>query len=1029
MRTPVQIQFMSAIRKLTAIHAFILTALLSISTSIFGADPIKLEAEAAQGVALNGVQIVQDQPGYSGTGYAWGFDDDSNGGDNMVFTFAAPAGSYQLTIAYYSPYGDKKTRVSVNGASSEHDLKLTGTDFGAAVIGSFQLLDGQNTITINKNWGYYGIDFIVLTPASVKPPTVVPLVNGRAEAEAGDLTGVDVSSANTGFSGTGYVTGFDNATDQVSITINAAAGLYDLSIGYASPYGDKGVDFQVNDEKGSSTLKQTFGGFTSSGAGKFLLANGLNTITIYRGWGYFDIDYIQLTPTTASLPIKPSKMLVDAQATLSTKGLFSYLVDQYGSKVLSGQQDDVEYVLEKTGKEPAIGSFDLMDYSPSRVQFGTSPMRNSEAIIDWAKKGEGRGIISLMWHWNAPTDLINQAPDQLWWRGFYTEATTFDLAAALADKNSTRYQLLLSDIDAIALQLKKFQAADVPVLWRPLHEAPGGWFWWGAKGAGPFKELWQLMYNRLTNYHQLHNLIWVYTGTDTINPDWYPGDQYVDVVGEDIYADPTANLSGNWANAQGQFNGKKLVALTETGNLPNPDKIRGFATWWSWFAVWTGADYIKKQPIDQLKAVYADNDVITRDELPNWRPPVTLKVQYQDADKGNANNSAIRPNLMLVNEGSTPVQYSELTVRYWFTAENYSGINAYIDYAQLGGSKIKTKYVALPNPRNGATGYLEYSFDPSAGNLAVGNSGVIQSRFVNSDYTNLSEQDDYSYQAATNFTLNNHITLYRTGSDGVPQLIWGIEPDVAPSVVKLKALTQNRNGATNSSSINTFMSIVNEGNVPISFGDLSVRYWFTAEGTQNLNFFMDYARLGNANVTGQFVRNFNRSKSDTYLQLNVKPTVGMLYPASNTGNIQYRIAKADWSKFNESNDYSFKPTAAMDTNSYVTIYYKGQLVFGTEPAVLNNARMAAEQEATSLQVSVLGNPVVGENVQIEIRGAEGAAVWISLTSINGATVLEKKVDKAAGIERQVLRLGKSAGIYVLRVSTQNESSIVKIIKP
>jgi hypothetical protein len=1021
--------FVSTFRVFTATIAICFIALLSISTTVLGADPIKLEAEASQGVTLNGVQIVQDQPGYSGTGYAWGFDDDSNGGDNMVFTFSAPAGSYQLTIGYYSPYGDKKTRLTVNGASSEHDLKLTGTNFGAAVIGSYQLLNGQNTVTINKNWGYYGIDFIVLTPASVKPPTVVPLVNGRAEAEAGDLTGVDVSSANVGFSGTGYVTGFDNATDQVSITFNATAGLYDLFIGYASPSGGKGVDFQVNDEKGSSTLKQTLGGFSHSGVGKFLLTTGLNTITIYRGWGYFDIDYIQLTPTTASLPIKPSKMLVDAQATLSTKGLFSYLVDQYGNKVLSGQQDDVEYVLEKTGKEPAIGSFDLMDYSPSRVQFGTSPMRSSEAIIDWAKKGEGRGIISLLWHWNAPTDLINKAPDQLWWRGFYTEATTFDLAAALADKNGARYQLLVSDIDAIALQLKKFQAADVPILWRPLHEAPGGWFWWGAKGAGPFKELWQLMYNRLTHYHQLHNLIWVYTGTDTINPDWYPGDQYVDIVGEDIYADPTANLSGNWANAQDLFNGKKLVALTETGNLPNPDKVRGFATWWSWFAVWTGNDYIKKQPIDQLKAVYEDNDVITRDELPNWRPPVTLKVQYQDADQGKANNSVIRPNLMLVNEGSMPVPYSELTVRYWFTAENYAGINAYIDYAQLGGSKIKTSYVALPNPRNGATGYIEYSFDPSAGNLAVGTSGIIQSRFVNSDYTNLSEQDDYSYQAATNFTLNNRITLYRTGTDGIAQLIWGIEPEVIQSVVKLKVLTQNRNTATNNNSINTFISIVNEGNVPISYGDVSVRYWFTAEGTQSLNFFTDYAKLGNANVTGQFVRNLNRSKSDTYLQLNVKSSVGMLYPASNTGNIQYRIAKADWSKFNESNDYSYKPAAAMDTNSHMTVYYKGQLVFGTEPAVLSNARLSADEKTTSLQISVLGNPVVGENAQVDIRGASGASVWMSLTTVNGITVFEKKIDQAAEIERQILPLGKSTGIYLLRVSTLTESLTVKIIKP
>jgi mannan endo-1,4-beta-mannosidase len=459
----------------------------------------------------------------------------------------------------------------------------------------------------------------------------------RIEAEASQgvtLNGVQIANERAGFSGTGYVTGFDSSTDKISLTVSVPAGLYELALGYASPYGDKGVDFQVNDEPGSGTLKHTLAGFSSANVGKFLLQEGTNTITIYQGWGHFDIDYIQLTPTPASLPAKPPKILADAQATLSTKGLFSYLVDQYGSKVISGQQDDVEYILEKTGKEPAIGSFDLIDYSPSRVQFGTTPQRTSEDIIRWAKKGEGRGIISLMWHWNAPTDLINQTPDKLWWRGFYTDATTFDIAAVLADKKGERYQLILRDIDAVALQLKKFQATDVPVLWRPLHEAPGGWFWWGAKGSGPYKELWHILYDRLTNYHQLHNLIWVYTGTDTFNADWYPGDQYVDVVGLDIYANANVNMSGNWGSAQAQLNGKKLVTLSETGNLPNPDKIRGFGTWWSWFSVWTGTDHIKKQPLDLLKAVFTDKDVITRDELPNWRPPVTLKVQYQEGDNG-----------------------------------------------------------------------------------------------------------------------------------------------------------------------------------------------------------------------------------------------------------------------------------------------------------------------------------------------------------------------------------------------------------
>lgn len=590
-------------------------------------NPLRLEAEATTGVTLNGVVIANTQPGFSGTGYAWEFDSDANGGDNIVFTFPASvtAGDYDLTIGYYSPYGDKKTRVQVNnGAATEYDLKATGTNFSTVTIGKFALVSGVNKVTITKNWGYYGIDYIVFAPASVKPPTIVPMVNGRIEAELGDLTGVTVSSATTGFSGTGYVTDIIDATDKITLTFNATAGLVDMAIGYAAPFGQKNVDFQVNDDGGSTMLTSAM--FASTGAGRYLLKEGLNTVTIYRGWGYFNVDYIQFTPTTASLPAKPPKTLVDASATQSTKGLFAYIIDQYGSKTISGQQDEVEYVLEKTGKEPALGSFDLIDYSPSRVSRGSMPIRTSEQIIAWAKKNEGRGIISLMWHWNAPTDLIDQAPDKLWWRGFYTDATTFDIAAVLADKTGPKYGLLLSDIDAIAVQLKKFQAADVPVLWRPLHEASGGWFWWGAKGAGPLKELWQIMYERLTNYHQLHNLIWVYTSTDTFLADWYPGDQYVDIVGMDIYANATSNLSSNWTSTQAALNGRKLVTLSETGNPPNMAKVRGFATWWSWFSTWTG-DYIRNQPVDALTALFNDPDVITRDELPDWRAAAPLPVR------------------------------------------------------------------------------------------------------------------------------------------------------------------------------------------------------------------------------------------------------------------------------------------------------------------------------------------------------------------------------------------------------------------
>lgn len=64
-----------------------------------------------------------------------------------------------------------------------------------------------------------------------------------------------------------------------------------------------------------------------------------------------------------------------------------------------------------------------------------------------------------------------------WWSGFYTRATDFNVATALADTTNANYTLILRDIDAIAVQLKRFEDASVPVLFRVLHEAEGGWFW------------------------------------------------------------------------------------------------------------------------------------------------------------------------------------------------------------------------------------------------------------------------------------------------------------------------------------------------------------------------------------------------------------------------------------------------------------------------------------------------------------------------------------------------------------------------
>ena len=452
--------------------------------------------------------------------------------------------------------------------------------------------------------------------------TLLPGRVARLEAEDGQLYGVEVSTARGGFTGRGYVTGFDRDDDRLELTFQAASGLCELRIRYCSPRGDKGYSVAVNGTTGSGVFAKTGESFAVQSAGKFVLRDGQNSLILRKGWGWFDIDSFELVPAAVAPPAPVPAVLSDPAATPAARRLHAYLVELYGRKTLAGQQDfeNLAWIQKQTGREPAVAALDFMDYSPSRVEHGAKPRGATEKAVAWVRAGGG--ILTYCWHWNAPADLLDQPGGQEWYKGFYTKATTFDIAAVLADPAGERYRLLLRDIDAIAAELRKFADADIPILWRPLHEAQGGWFWWGAKGPEPLVQLWHLLYRRLTRHHGLHNLIWVYSppsGGISASA-WYPGDEWVDIVAPDIYAGRRPSMSAEWESAQVAYGGRKLVALGEGGDPPDPELMRTFQTRWSWFATWGGA-FIRDASAEHLRKVFLDEDVITRDELPAWTKP------------------------------------------------------------------------------------------------------------------------------------------------------------------------------------------------------------------------------------------------------------------------------------------------------------------------------------------------------------------------------------------------------------------------
>jgi mannan endo-1,4-beta-mannosidase len=444
----------------------------------------------------------------------------------------------------------------------------------------------------------------------------------RYEAENGQFSGTYVSNSVPGYSGSCYVTGVNNANDHFLLEVDVPQGLYEMWVGYRSPYGDKGYDYQVDGESGSGMFDQS-SLFAEDRAGLFNLAAGTNMLSISKYWGYYDVDYLEFRPFAAPTLAPISPHLTDSQADHGTQVLMNYLTSQYGHKTLSGQQHQSSknlsfpgqsYLDKSAGMVPAIRASDFIEYSPSRIQYGANPNNESEQSIAWAE--QTGGIVTMSWHWNAPTDLINEV-DHEWWRGFYTHATTFDLPAALANPGGEDYQLLLRDIDAIGIELQKFEDAGVPVIWRPLHEAQGGWFWWGAHGPDAFKELWNLTYDRLTNVNGLHNLIWEFTSSAATGDhlDWYPGDDVVDMIGLDIYTDTSANMSGQWYDILEQYNGRKLIALSETGTLPDPESMDQWGIDWSYFSAWSG-EFVDAFTPAQLQATLGHEDVITLDQLP-----------------------------------------------------------------------------------------------------------------------------------------------------------------------------------------------------------------------------------------------------------------------------------------------------------------------------------------------------------------------------------------------------------------------------
>ena len=474
----------------------------------------------------------------------------------------------------------------------------------------------------------------------------------KYEFEDGKITGVSAEVEEVASASGGKVVHMRDAGETIKVTVNVEkAGMYDLNICYATDGGAKTQKLNVNGNAAGDLALSNHTDFSESNVARIKLNAGENELEFVSYWGWTQFDYFTLTePNYPTL--SATSDLADKNATPETQSLMNYLASVYGEHIISGQQEiynggphdfeyEFNYIKDTTGKSPAIRGFDFLN--------AANPLYGNEdgttnRMISWAK--DNNGIVTASWHITVPKKFSSyNVGDKVDWSNatYKPDETDFDTAKVLEEgsKENEYYKLCLK---LLAEQLQKLQDANVPVIFRPLHEAEGGggedgsWFWWGKSGAEVYKKLWKQLYTTLTEEYGIHNLIWEYNSYDySTSPQWYPGDDCVDIVGYDKYncvynrhdgktSGPNEDaISSTFYTLVNLTNGKKLVSMPENDTVPSLENIEIEKANWLYFCIWydNGSDNFlsgtdKNNP-ETLKEMYQSDYCITLSELPDWK--------------------------------------------------------------------------------------------------------------------------------------------------------------------------------------------------------------------------------------------------------------------------------------------------------------------------------------------------------------------------------------------------------------------------
>jgi mannan endo-1,4-beta-mannosidase len=302
------------------------------------------------------------------------------------------------------------------------------------------------------------------------------------------------------------------------------------------------------------------------------------------------------------------------------------------------QADQSARIERMSGKYPVIVNFDLSGWSQSK--WGTVYRKNIQATMDGIKNlWTARGAIpALTFHWGNPLDTV----------GTYDATKDSVDVGKIVTPGTPENDSMMADLKRHADYVQQLADADIPILFRPLHEIDGGWFWW-TDCATPENtaKLYRIIYDYFVNVRHFNNLIWnfnagVRTCYDKSSTNaasralYYPGDAFADFIGIDIYpgavwGSPVVDTYEPAFTTIGGITTGKPITLHECAGFPNPDSLRVNGPRWLYALPWwvLHAEYDSAYVVKCAQSA----EYTTLDEIPDLRLPTANRHRLsQTAD-------------------------------------------------------------------------------------------------------------------------------------------------------------------------------------------------------------------------------------------------------------------------------------------------------------------------------------------------------------------------------------------------------------